>query len=237
MFKSVPTWSKGGKDKPMLYCKTCKVHLSGNYTRCPLCKGDLTGKSCDTENRFPPDVSLKEPNHVLIAWFALGSVIAMAVSIAINLILPSRGWWFMFVVCGVVSCWISFAFVLKKRTNIPKTVIWQVFILSILAYAWDRFTGFQGWSLNFVLPILCTGAMIAMSVIAKVKKLNIQDYIFYLIIDFVFGILSFTLLAVGRITIVIPSAICFASTLIFLAALLIFQGKALLAEIQRRFHL
>lgn len=221
----------------MLYCKTCKVHISGTYTRCPLCKGDLTGEADDTENKFPPDVASQKAHHVLIAWFALGSVIAVAVCIAINLILPARGWWFMFVVCGVVSCWISLALVLKKRTNIPKTVIWQVFVISLLAYVWDRFTGFRGWSLNFVLPILSTSAMVAMFIIARVKKLNIQNYIFYLIIDCVFGILSFTLLAAGKITQVIPSAICIASTIIFLAAILIFQGKALLAEIQRRFHL
>lgn len=205
--------------------------------RCPLCKGDLTGEANQDGNVFPTVPPRMETYHALLAWLAFGSVAAAAVCIAVNLILPSGGWWFLFVVCGIISFWISLALVLKKRTNIPKTILWQVGILSLLAYIWDWFTGFRGWSLNFVLPILCTSAMVAMSVIAKVKKLNIQNYILYLVIDCVFGILSFTLLAVGKTTEVIPSAICFASTIIFLAALLIFQGKALLAEMQRRFHL
>lgn len=220
----------------MLYCKNCKIHLSGEYRRCPLCKGDLTGEA-DAENVFPTVLPHAETHHALFAWLAFGSVAAIAVCIAVNMILPSGGWWFWFVVFGIISSWISLALVLQKKANIPKTVLWQVGILSLLAYIWDRFTGCRGWSLNFVLPILCTGAMVAMSVIARVKKLNIQNYIFYLVIDCVFGILSFSLLAAGKITEVIPSAICFASTIIFLAALLIFQGKALLAEIQRRFHL
>ena len=223
--------------KPMLYCQNCKIHLSGQYMRCPLCKGDLSGEPDQAENIFPPVVPRKEMNHTLLTWLAFGSVAAAAVCIAINLILPTGGWWFLFVVFGIISFWISLALVLKKRTNIPKTVLWQVGILSLLAYIWDRFTGFRGWSLNFVLPILCTSAMVAMSVIARVQKLKIENYIFYLVIDCVFGILSFTLLVTGRTTEVIPSAICFASTIIFLAALLIFQGKTLLAEIQRRFHL
>ena len=221
----------------MLYCKNCKVHLSGKYVRCPLCKGDLAGETDQADTIFPPDPPRVETNHALLTWLALDSVAAAAVCIAVNLIFPSGGWWFMFVVFGIVSFWISLALVLKKRTNIPKTVLWQVGLLSVLAFIWDRFTGSRGWSLNYVLPILCTSAMVAMSVIARVKKLNIQNYILYLVIDCVFGILSFTLLAVGIVTEVIPSAICFASTIIFLAALLIFQGKALLAEIQRRFHL
>lgn len=98
---------------------------------------------------------------------------------------------------GIGSIWISLGLVLKKRKNIPKTILWQVGLLSALVFVWDWFTGFHGWSLNYVFPILCTGTMIAMSVIAKVRKLNIQNYILYLIIDCVIGFLSFTLFGTG----------------------------------------
>ena len=221
----------------MLYCKNCRVRLPGNYKRCPLCQGDLSGKADENGNVFPVIPLRTDSSHALMVWLSFCSVAAAAVCMAVNLVLPSAGWWFLFVIGGIGSFWISLALVLKKRKNIPKTILWQVGLLSILAYFWDRFTGFQGWSLNYVFPILCTGAMVAMSVIARVRKLDIQSYIFYLIIDCVFGILSFVLLAIGKITVVIPSAVCFASTIIFLAALLLFEGKALFAEIQRRFHL
>lgn len=219
----------------MLYCENCNVHLSGKYMRCPLCKGTLTGEADGAETSFP--VIPLHIDHALLMRLSFGSLVIAAVSIAVNLIFPSRGWWALFVVFGIVSFWISLSLVLKKNKNIPKTVLWQVGALSLLAYIWDYFTGFRGWSLNFVLPILCTSAMVTMSVIAKIKKLDIQNYIFYLVIDCVFGILSFTLLVIGRTTETIPSAICFVSTIVFLAALLIFQGKALRDEIQRRFHL
>lgn len=221
----------------MLTCRNCKIILSGKYRCCPLCQGDLEGTPEAAGNVFPVIPVRRNAHRALSAWLAFGSVAAVSVCVAVNLILPSGGWWFLFVVCGIVSVWISLALVLKKRRNIPKTILWQVGVLSILAYVWDRFTGFQGWSLNYVFPILCTSAMLTMSVIARIRKLDIQNYIFYLIIDCVFGILSFTLLVMGRISVVIPSAVCFASTIIFLAALLFFEGKALLAEIQRRFHL
>ena len=221
----------------MLYCKNCKIYLSGQYKCCPLCQGDLTGAADKTGNVFPVIPKRIKTYHTLLAWLVFGSVAAAAVCIAVNLILPSGSRWFLFVICGIISFWISLVLVLKKKRNVPKTILWQVGVLSLLAYFWDLFTGFRGWSLNYVLPILCTSAMVAMAVIAKVRKLDIQNYILYLVIDCVFGILSFTLLVIGRTTKVIPSAICFASTIIFLAALLIFQGKALFAEIQRRFHL
>lgn len=220
----------------MLYCRNCRIRLPGRYKRCPLCRGDLAGEA-ETGNVFPAISPRTDADHALMVWLSFCSVATAAVCTAINLILPSGGWWFLFVIGGIGSLWISLMLVLKKRKNIPKTILWQAGVLSILAYFWDRFTGFQGWSLNYVLPILCTCAMVAMSAIAKIRKLDIQSYIFYLIIDCVFGILSFALLVMGKIAVILPSAICFASTIIFLAALLFFEGKALLAEIQRRFHL
>ena len=221
----------------MLYCKNCGIRLQGAYGRCPLCKGELTGTPDEAGNVFPVIPPRRETGRALLVWLAFGSVAAAAVSTAVNLILPSGGWWFLFVLGGVGSIWLSLALVLKKRRNIPKTILWKVGLLSVLAFVWDLLTGFRGWSLDYVFPSLCTGSMIAMAVIARVRKLNIQNYILYLVIDCVFGLLSFTLLVMGKIRIIIPSAICFASTVIFLAALLFFEGKALLAEIQRRFHL
>ncbi|HWQ79347.1 MAG TPA: DUF6320 domain-containing protein [Anaerovoracaceae bacterium] len=221
----------------MLYCKSCRVRLPGKYERCPLCQGDLTGQADGAGNVFPVIPPPRETYHTLQVWLAFGSVAAAAICVAVNLILPSDGWWFLFVLGGIGSFWISLALVLKNGKNVQKTILWQVGALSILAYFWDLFTGFQGWSLNYVLPILCTCAMVTMSVIAKVRNLDIQSYIFYLIIDCVFGMLSFALLVIGKISVVFPSAICFASSIIFLAALLFFEGRALFAEMQRRFHL
>jgi hypothetical protein len=221
----------------MLYCKNCRIRLPGNYKRCPLCQGDLAGEADGTGNVFPVIPPRVGADHALTVRLAFASVVLAAVCTAVNLILPSGGWWCLFVVGGIGSFWISLTLVLKKRKNIPKTMIWQVGVLTVLAYFWDRVTGFQGWSLDYVFPILCTSAMVAMSVTAKIRKLDIQNYILYLVLDCVFGILSFALLVMGKITVMIPTAVCFASTVIFLAALLFFEGKALLAEIQRRFHL
>jgi hypothetical protein len=56
-------------------------------------------------------------------------------------------------------------------------------------------------------------------------------------ISCVFGIVSFVLILTGAARIVIPSAINFCTAIVFLAFLLFFEGKALWAEAQRRFHL
>ncbi|HML49069.1 MAG TPA: DUF6320 domain-containing protein, partial [Clostridia bacterium] len=160
-----------------------------------------------------------------------------AACVTLNLILPSGGWWSLFVIAGIASLWTDFGIFMKKRRNLPKNILWQVAVVSLIAFFWDLITGFHGWSLDYVLPILASCAMIAMTVVAKARSLDTQDYILYLVIDCILGIVCFILILAGAVRVIIPSAISFGASLVFLAFLLFFEGKALWAEIQRRFHL
>lgn len=221
----------------MLRCNSCGVYLRGCPTQCPLCQCSLAGEPDETAGAFPPILSRQGSIRRLIAWIAFGSVSAAVICFTINLILPVGGWWSLFVVTGIGSLWIDFAIMIRKRKNLPKNILWQVAAISLIAFLWDKFTGFQGWSLDYVLPILCTCSMIAMAVVARIRWLHIQDYILYLVLDCILGIVSLVLIIMGTVRIVIPSAICFGVSVIFLASLLFFEGKALRAEFQRRLHM
>lgn len=222
----------------MLRCEHCKVDLPGEQARCPLCQNKPVGKSDGSGNRFP---RLPNPrrtvSRVLIAWLAFGSVCAAAICVMINLIMPAGGWWSLFVIAGIASLWIDVSLIVKKRKNLPKNILWQVIIVTLIAFLWDFLTGFSGWALNFVFPILCSCALLAMTIVAKACRLDTQDYILYLVIDCVLGIVCFILILTGAVRVVIPSAISFGASIVFLAFLLFFEGKALWTEIQRRFHL
>lgn len=220
----------------MLYCEKCKVTLTGAPSFCPLCQGDLGG-SPEKESAFPDIPFYARPHQLFLRFAALGTIAAAAICIAVNLSLPKSGWWSAFVVAGLACGWLTFAVIIKKRGNIPKAILWQVGLVSALAYAWDRWTGMIGWSLDYVMPILCTCAMIAMSVIARIIRLRIQDYILYLVLDILFGLVPLILLLHGMLHVVYPSAVCIAASVIFLAALLLFEGTAFKDELIRRLHL
>ena len=221
----------------MLHCDHCGVDLPGAPGHCPLCQNTPSGTPDSSGQVFPNLPASRPISRVLLAWSVFCSISAAVICVAINLVLPAGGWWSLFVMAGIVSLWVDFAIVLKKRTNIPKGILWQVAVVSIIAYFWDLFTGFHGWSVDYVLPILCTCAMVAMTLVAKIRRLHIQDYVLYLVLDCILGFISFVLILVGTVHAVVPSALCFASSVIFLAFLLSFEGKALLAEFQRRFHM
>lgn len=79
--------------------------------------------------------------------------------------------------------------------------------------------------------------MLAMVIAARVRHLQIEDYIAYMLIDILFGVVSLILLLTGVVGSVIPSVICIALSAVFLSALLIFHGNSLMSEISRRMHM
>lgn len=221
----------------MLFCERCKVQLPGTPKRCALCRGAPTGEGDPVENVFPVIPPSASPYRSLYAWAAFGSVAAGVVCVILNIIIPAGGWWSLFVLGGMVTLWVSVLLIERKRKNVPRYIFWRVLVVSAMAVVWDVFTGFRGWSVNYVIPILSTCSLIAMAVVARRSRLPISDYIGYFIVAALFGLVSALIIMADAVTVVIPSAICLAVSILSLTALMIFEGKALWAELRRRFHL
>ena len=221
----------------MLHCNKCKVGVQGSPLHCPLCQSELSGQPDPLEDIFPIVPVKTYAYRGLIAFIAFCSVVVVAVSVAVNISLFTGRWWFLFVIAGITSLWMSFLLVKKKRKNVPRNILLQVFFLPLIMFLWDLFTGFHKWSYNFVTPILFSCAMIGMATFAKIQKLQGGDYIIYLMIISLFSVFSLLLILFNIVTIVYPSAVCFGLSIISMAYLIIMEGKSLAAEILRRTHL
>ncbi|MDR1970386.1 MAG: DUF6320 domain-containing protein [Treponema sp.] len=187
---------------------------------------------------FPVIPPLSAPFKRLVNGIALGTAAVAAVSVAIDITLPTGGvWWSLFVIAGLGSLWLSFLVINNRWWDIPKNIFLQLFVISILVLLWDFFTGFYLWSLNFVIPILFSCSMVALAVFAKVRKLKVEDYIIFLGSISVISIFSLLLIIFQVVTIVYPALICFALSIISLAFLILFEGKSLWKELQQRMHL
>lgn len=218
----------------MLYCKNCKVNITGNLDKCPLCQSDVIGEPSKT-NIFP---IIREEKHLINLILKITALVTIAISaICVLLNLGFGGRWSLYVIAGFITGWIVIWITVKMHGNITKNSIWLTVIISILSIIWDMSTGYRGWSIDYVLPIICCFAMIEMFIIAKIMKLRIEDYIVYLIIDILFGIVPLVFLLMNIVKIVYPSLICVAGSIISSAILILFEGKALKAEIVRRIHL
>ena len=205
-----------------------------------MCQNTLTGETQNEYEKYEtfPFIPLAIHKHSLLFRFLmLGSAALVIISFAVNWMLPKSGFWSLFVVAGVVCVWISLAVALRKRHNILKNLAYQVIIISILAVLWDIFTGWHGWSVDYVVPIAFVSVMTATSIIARILKIPTEVYMVYSILLILYGIIPVIFVLSGLSVIIYPSLICVAGSLLSLAALIIFEGKNMTEELKRRLHL
>ena len=219
----------------MKFCKNCNVSVTGKRKQCPLCQGRLAGDK-PQEEVFPKISFIYTEHSSFFKVMLLLSIITATVSVAINILMPGTGAWSLFVLGGLASVWASLITLINQRKNIPKNIVYQVMTISITALIWDFLTGWRGWSINYIIPLVCVFAMISMAIISKIRKLHIEDYILYIIIDALFGIVPVIFIIFGLLDVLYPSIICISTSIISLSTIIIFEDKSLIAEIKRRLH-
>lgn len=221
----------------MKYCNYCKVYIREDREKCTLCGNTLDkrklGESEDVFPHIPPFYASNLAIRILIFI----SIVAVVVSFGINMIFPSTTNWPILLVFGILSLWIGLIIVVQKRYHIPKKIIWQVAIISVLAIFWDYKTGWRGWSLDYVIPIASVSAMLIMYVTAKIMKLSIRDYVTYAFIDGLFGIIPIAFIVFDLVDVLYPSIISIGFSIISISAIFIFQGREIREEINKRMHI
>lgn len=227
----------------MRHCDRCGVDVAGERTHCPLCQNELSPENREVPGaEESPEVFPRVPTvygqfHFLFRILIFASVAVGVAAVAVNLLLPQSGAWSAFVVGGLACLWLSLALAVRKRKNIPKSMLYQVAFLSVVCVLWDVGVGWHGWSIDFVVPILCMAAMAAMGVLSKVLRWEVDDLLIYICIDAVFGIVPIIFYFAGWVGVPYPSVICVAASVISLAALAVFRSGSIWAELKRRLHL
>ena len=235
----MPRWclSQKGMVFKMKTCEKCSVLISGGFIKCPLCRHTLIGEWQGEYETFPYIPLVKHKHSFLFRLLQLCSAAVVIISFIINWMLPQSGFWSLFVIAGVACAWLSLFFAIRKRHNILKNLSYQVTILSILSVFWDVFTGWHGWSVDFVIPITFVSAMSVTPVLAHILKMQTETYIIYSFLLMIYGVIPVVFVLSGLSTIIYPSLICVAGSLFSFAALLIFEGRNMIEELKRRLHL
>lgn len=226
----------------MKYCDKCTVHIGGDREYCPLCQNPLSlvkensGNEVDGEI-FPYIPTLYKQHNLFLKIIIFLSIVAVVVTVTVNMVFQKYGWWSLFVVSGVGCLWILLYVAVYKRKNIPKNIMYETVLLSSACIFWDWLVGWHGWSLDYALPIICLSAMLAMVFIGKIMDLDAGDYLIYLFIGGLFGVTPVLFVLFSLLNNPIMSLVCVAASIIFLSGVMIFQGNSIIPELKKRLHL
>ena len=179
----------------------------------------------------------KKENQRIVQTFSFLCLAIAVVCGMINFMTAGMLNWFWFAGAGCACAWLVVMVAYFKRRNILKNEMWQLLIISVIAIFWDWFIGWGGWSVDFVLPFGALAVQFSIPVIAKVNRLEREEYLFYLVQAGVAGLIPIVLVWTGIVRLVYPSVVCAGISFLTVAALFIFCLKDTLQEFHKKLRM
>ncbi len=226
----------------MKSCPDCHVLVAGPQKVCPLCGRELQSTEIsEAEEALYPDFSQpgkqKSRFPLLAKIFAFLSMITILICGTVNLIVDHRLTWSLYVIGAIVCLWTSLGVHLLTNTNLNNKLLADLLSLSAYLVLVDKLTGWNRWSINYVIPILYLGVMATVIILALVFRDFWREYILSLVTICVMGI--------GPLLIFFTNDspmryLCLAAALmagILMIGLLYFAGGKVFSEWKRRMNL
>lgn len=179
----------------------------------------------------------KKENQRIVQTFSFLCLAIAVVCGMINFMTAGMLNWFWFAGAGCACAWLVVMVAYFKRRNILKNEMWQLLIISVIAIFWDWFIGWRGWSVDFVLPFGALAVQFSIPVIAKVNRLEREEYLFYLVQAGVAGLIPIVLVWTGIVRLVYPSVVSAGISFLTVAALFIFCLKDTLQEFHKKLRM
>lgn len=213
----------------MQYCPKCKVKVRGYKTECPLCQGRLTG----TPEAPAYPVLKKRVSRVSllkILTFILAVVVIIMLSarfILVHQIGNTDSSWPGVVITASFVVWVDMVVAIMLRGNILKLVTFEAYAVMLISYCTDRVFGNRGWDIAWTIPMTLIALLCFTILIGIVTRARLEDYVNYLIFDFVVAMIQ--LIPIIRETNIFmwPAVICVALYLILAAAIILFRFRDL----------
>jgi len=214
----------------------CNIEVLDETERCPLCNTVLE-PTIAVENMYP-NIRVRSKKFVMI------SRIYLFLAVVTEIILVNMSMLFediqslVYIIGGLVLFYgymvIRYA-IIGKSGYIAKTVVLTIMAVIILV-AVDFTVGYNGWSVNYVLPagILLIDA--AILVLMVINRKNWQSYIMLEIFMVLCSVAVLILQLMGIVTNPAVSIIALDTSVILFLGTLIIGGRRARVEIKRRFH-
>lgn len=220
----------------MKTCPNCKIRVGGDPEYCPLCQSQLLGEG--EAPRYPhvvPEQRRYSLAYKIIAFLLLTAVvICMAVDF---LVVDGALHWSLPVLIGVVGTLILLRALMKRRRNAPKLLFQTLVLVSAVLVLCDWATGWHRFSVNYAVPILCTAALVLNAVFAYVNRHFTENGLVYLLLNIVVGALPYLAFLLSPEQVPMAWTICLIVGIITFLSLVIFKGRDLWVELQKRLHL
>lgn len=225
----------------MKKCHSCNVYINTERKTCPLCYDileDVDGKELEKPT-YPLYSIKKNKKNLFIKTVIFICLFTTIITLFIDLVTRKSGekFWFPYVGASMLYIFILIRNCILSKNNTAFRIVVQMISLSVLVYVIDYFSGYTGWSINYVIPLLSVVSSFTIVIVLLARKVKYSEYIFCLISSLILGTIPFILWLFKLVGVLWPSlfAVCF-SLMVFLG-IIIFADKATKEEFKKRFHI
>lgn len=224
----------------MTRCNRCQVSVSDDHVVCPLCQQQLNETGTATAVGYPRYLAPKINKSLRVKIWLYFTIILCTVAIAGNLLtwhlLPLT--WAPTVSLASLYLWlVGKDLYIDFNLNMMARTLWKnYYFLTFLLIIIDLSTGFHRWSLDYAIPFLGIGTGLIMTIVSMINKSVWRDDIGYILLTVSINIIPLLIFMAKGTTILWPSLASLLYGGIIIVGLIIFSGKRLLYELQKRFH-
>jgi hypothetical protein len=187
-----------------------------------------------------PSVAIRFSHKRLIRALVAASCLVIVVSLAAQLLLVRTHQpvgWVRSVWLGVICMWLLVITAVGKRRNIAKAAVYLTILVSAVCAYWDYLTGWHRWSLTYAVPIVCTGAGLAVLIIVRVMRVETGDHILYTSAVAVLGVVPILFVIFGWSSNSWTGIVSACVRGVILALLPRTRGREIRRELAKRLHL
>ena len=221
----------------MKNCPYCKIEVGGNLKKCPLCQSKLVGE--DERQYFPRQTTLQIQSFFYkIQLFIVWAVIIA--SLGIDFLFHYTPWpaihirWSLIVAMWLVVFEFGIMRLFKRGMSSSRVMTLFVFIVLIMLFVTAFHFGFLDIVEDWISPIVVMGTLIANYVLAMIDKNG--NAMVYLLTNLVVGILPYIVFYLFEKDCPVAWIVCLMVSVILFVGAIIFKGREVISEIQKRFN-
>lgn len=219
--------------KMMKHCSRCRVDILTPGALCPLCGAPLADTG-EAEISVYPRCENKAAYHFIKRLLFFLSVVVAIVCIAVNYLTSADLWWWTLVVTALVYTWIAVPHAMRRGGNGGGKILMQVICASALTVLIDMETGFYGWAVDYVVPVILCAGIVSVVLLIIVRPTNWAFYVLYQAILALFGFVPIVLYFTGVAHALIPALIVALLSAASITGMIVFGDKSIKNEFRRR---
>ena len=154
----------------------------------------------------------------------------------VNLMVSKKISWSLVVAAAISCVALSIAMAMRKRHNFTRLVYSEYILIVVGSIIWDYFTGWNLWSLDYVLPLVSMIFIYISFIIRLFFPYQLRNYFMNLIFACGVGLIPAILLIIDITTVKWTAYVSGITSIVMLCSLVIFDGKKIKKEIESRFH-